>query len=152
MKTSEIDFHFPVLGFTADAEMWGFPDMDRLTKCGPQTLKENTQAGMELIDADLRRWGVTSIRRIGRAGSILSYLLIFGPPQSRIEQEVEPLPAISLADVQIRACRSMDLFSKEHYYGDDGQAEYRQTLADVRSTRSVTEIYDLLNPDTFEPY
>lgn len=51
MKSSEAGFKFPVLGFTPDHENWGFPDLDRLTKCGPATLKKRMQDDMELIDA-----------------------------------------------------------------------------------------------------
>jgi hypothetical protein len=29
MKSSEVDFKFPVLGFTPDGDIWGFPDADR---------------------------------------------------------------------------------------------------------------------------
>jgi hypothetical protein len=105
----------------------------------------------ELIDADARRWRVLSIRRTGRAGSLLSLLWIFGPPQSRIEQELEPLPSASLAEVQQRARDAMEL-SREDYYGDDGQAEYRSTLRKIGKTRSISKLYDLLQPDTFEPY
>ena len=93
MKTGEANFHFPVLGFTLDLNIWGFQDLDRLTRCGPRTLKEDTQIGMEFVDADGRRWGVRSVRRTGRAGSLFSLLLPFGPPQSRIEHDLE-LPVV----------------------------------------------------------
>ena len=151
MKTSEAGMQFPVLGFTPDREIWGFPDENRLTACGPRTLKENSQAGMELIDSKGRRWRVLSIRRTGRAGSLLSLLWIFGPPQSRIEQELEVLPAVSLAEVQQKARDAMEL-SKIDYYGEDGEAEYRSTLKRLEKTRSISKIYDLLEPDTFESY
>jgi len=151
MKSREAHFSFPVLGFTPDREIWGFPDLDRLTKCGPGTLKEDAQNGMELIDADRRRWRVLSIHRTGRAGSLLSLLWIFGQPQSRIEQELEPLPAVSLAEVQQRARDAMET-CRDDYYGEEGQAEYRSTLRKIGKTRSISDIYDLLQPDTFEPY
>lgn len=151
MKSSEAGFKFPVLGFTPDREIWGFPDLDRLTRCGPSTLKENTQDGMELIDANLRRWNVISIRRTGRAGSLLSMLWIFGPPQSRIEQELEPLAAVSLAEVQQRSQEALKL-SEDDYYGEDGQKEFKSMLRKVEKARSVAKIYDLLQPDTFESY
>jgi hypothetical protein len=31
-------------------------------------------------------------------------------------------------------------------------AEYRSTLKKIEKTRSIAKIYDLLQPDTFEPY
>lgn len=61
VKTSEADLQFPVLGISADDDLWGFPDLHRLTKCGPETLKKNLQADMELIDAVGRLWIVRSV-------------------------------------------------------------------------------------------
>jgi hypothetical protein len=151
MKSSEADLQFPVLGFTPDRENWGFPDLDRLTKCGPGTLKENKQVGMELIDAKRRRWRVLSIRRTGRAGSLLSYLWIFGPPQFRIEQELEELAPISLADARQRMRESVETYSVDYMDGDD-DTEYRSLLEKLGAAGSISEIYELFQPDTFEPY
>ena len=151
MKSGDADFVFPVLGFTPDGDIWGFPDLDRLTRCGPRTLRDNSQNGMELIDAKGRCWRVTAIRRTGRAGSWLSLLWMFGPPQSRIEQDLEVRPDVSLEDVQARASAAMKL-GKEDYYGKDGQAEYRSTLRKIGRARSIEKLYELLAPDTFEPH
>jgi hypothetical protein len=152
MRTAEAGFRFPVLGFTADKEIWGFQDLDRLTKCGPRTLEENKQLGMELIDAEGRRWIVRSVRRTGRAGSFLSLLLIFGPPQSRIEHELEMLAPVSIEDVRRRACAAMETHSINYLEGDDPDLEFKPLLAKVGKARSVQKIYGLLQPDTFEPH
>lgn len=56
MRTGEIDWSYPLLGFTPDGDIWGSPDLEALTVCGPRTLKNNMQADMELVDADGRRW------------------------------------------------------------------------------------------------
>ncbi len=152
MKSIEADFSFPVLGFSRDRENWGFPDLDRLTKCGPQTLKENMQDGMELIDANGRRWRVRSIRRTGRTGSLLDLLPGFGPPQSRIEQELETLPSLSLAEVQQRARESLETFRSDYTGFEGGEVEFNSLLEKVSEARSITELYALLQPDTFESY
>lgn len=152
MKTQETDFRFPVLGFTTDKEIWGFEDLDRLTKCGPRTLKDGRQLGMELVDADRRRWIVRSVRPTGRAGSFLSLLLIFGPRQARIEHELELLAPLSLEDVRRRACAAMETHSINYLEGEDPDLEFKPLLAEVGKARSVRKIYDLLQPDTFEPY
>jgi hypothetical protein len=152
MKAADADLGFPVLGFTTDLEIWGFPDLDRLTKCGPRTLKENTQLGMELVDVRGQRWVVRSIRRTGRAGSLLSLLLIFGQPQSRIEQDIEPLPPLSIDEVRRRAYAAMEAHAINYLEGEDPEIEFKPLLAKVGKARSVAEIYDLLQPDTFEPY
>ena len=151
MFSSDIKFGYPVLGFPSGGELYGFPDLDRLTKCGPRTLKDSGHIGMELVDASLKRWRVLSVRRTGRAGSFLSLLWIFGPPQSRVEFDLEDMPPISLEEVQERACKAMETM-KEDYYGEDGQKEYADTLKNIRNAKSLANLYDLLNPDTFEPY
>jgi hypothetical protein len=150
MKSTEATFRFPVLGFTRDREIWGFLDLDTLTKCGPRTLRDNAQDGMELVDADGRRWVVRSIRRLGRAGSWISLLLPFGPPQSRIEQELDPLDAVPLSEVQALACAAIEAHAENHL-DDDDESGLEPLLAKVRRTRKIADIYQLLQPDTFEP-
>ncbi|HEY8617148.1 hypothetical protein [Phenylobacterium sp.] len=152
MKTQEAGFRFPVLGFTPDRENWGFPDLDRLTKCGPRTLRENMQQGMELIDADGRRWRVLSTRRTGRAGSLLSLLPGFGPTQSRIEHELEPLPKLTLAEVQQRTLESLETFRSDYTGFSGDEAEFAALLERVRKARSVAEICEIIGADTFEGY
>jgi hypothetical protein len=153
MKTAEAGFHFPVLGFTPDREIWGFQDLDRLTKCGPRTLRGGMQVGMELVDANGRRWLVRSVRRTARAGSLLFHLLPFlAAPQSRIEHELEPMPALSLDEVRRRASAAMEAYSDDYYEGDEREAEFEPLLAKVKAAGSVAEIYEVLQPDTFESY
>ena len=149
---SEVIFRFPLLGFTSDLEIWGFQNMDQLTKCGPRTLKEGIQIGMELIDADLRRWKVVSVRRTGRAGSIWSLLLPFGPPQSRIEHDLEPMEAISIDELRLKVCSALERHAEDYFQGDERETEFEPLLSSARSAGSVSEIYDLLQPDTFEPH
>jgi len=93
MKTREAACCFPVLGFTPDREIWGFPDLDTLTSCGPRTLKNNSQSGMELVDVEGRCWVVRSVRRTGRGAPLLAWLLshLLSTPQSRIEHELDAM-------------------------------------------------------------
>lgn len=155
MKTAEGQFQFPVLGFTPDAEIWGFPDLDRLTKCGPRTLKDDIQKGMELIDADGRRWVVRSIKRTGRTGSLLLPLLFLGKPQSRIEHELEPLEPVSFGEVQRRTCAAIEAHADNYCHftaEEEWETVIEPLLAEVKSTRKMADIYDLLQPDTFESH
>lgn len=152
MKSTEIEIAFPVLGFTPDLENWGFPDLNRLTKCGTRTLKENKQDGMEIIDAKGRCWRVLSIRRIGRAGSVLNLIPGFGPPQFRIEQELEALPPVPLAELKRRARASMENFQVD-YMGFDGDEEaFADRMRRLEAAASYAELYDVVGADTFEPY
>jgi len=151
MNSSDINFTYPVLGFSSDGDLYGFPDLDRLTKCGPRTLRDAWYNGLELVEADLKRWRVLSVRRTGRAGSLLRLLWIFGPPRSRVELELENMAPILMDEVQERACKAMEIM-KEDYYGEEGQKEYEDTLKNIRKAPSVATLYGLLNPDTFEGY
>lgn len=152
MKTGEANFRFPVLGFTSDLNIWGFQDLDRLTRCGPRTLRDETQIGMELVDADGRRWKVRSVRRTGRAGSILSLLLPFGPPQSRIEHDLEDMETLSIDEVRRRVCAALEAHADNYFEGDERETDFEPFLSAVRAAGSVGEIYERLQPDTFEPH
>jgi hypothetical protein len=154
MKTGDVDFHFPLLGFTPDREIWGFPDIATLTSCGPRTLKENMQADMELVDIDGRRWIVRSVRRVGRAQPLIPWLLsaLLSTPQSRIEQELDQLESLTLGEVQDRACASLNAFPQD--WGAEGEDDpvLEQRLGEVRATRSIAEIHDVLGLDSFMAY
>lgn len=151
MKTNEADFDFPVLGFPPDRYIRGFRDLDRLTRCGPRTLRESSAVGMELVDASCRRWKVRAVRRTGRAGSLLSLLPPFGPPQSRIEHDLEPMGEISIDDVRRQVCAALEVHSEIYFEGGERETDFEPLLAAVRAAGTVAELYDLLQPDTFEP-
>ena len=154
MKTAQADCRFPVLGFTPDADVWGFPDMDGLTSCGPRTLKKDMQSGMELVDADGRRWVVRSVRRTGRAGSLLPWLLrsLLATPQWRIEHELEPLPPVSLEEAQARVCAAMAAHPDYWCEEDERATVLPARLAEVRATKTIAGIHDRLGLDTFQAY
>ncbi len=152
MMTTQAAFGFPILGFTPDREIWGFQNLDALTRCGPRTLKDDMQAGMELIDADGRRWLVRSVRRTGRAGSLLSLLLSFGYAQSRIEQELEPLPPVTLEEAKARACAAVEAFSSDYCQDDERDTVLAPLLEQVKASATIADIYRILQPDTFEGY
>lgn len=154
MNTADAKFPFPVLGFTPDKEIWGFPDLSTLTSCGPRTLKDNMQIGMELIDSDARRWIVRSVRRTGRGQSLFPWLVSFflSTPQSRIEHELDELGSVSLAEAQNRACVSLEAFPDDYCADDDRGEVLEPLLAQVRSAESIARIYDLLGLDSFIAY
>jgi hypothetical protein len=155
VKKAAADFHFPLLGFTPDGEIWGFPDIDTLTSCGPRTLKENMQTGMELVDVDGRRWIVRSVRRVGRARPLVPWLvsaLLTSAPQSRIEHEVEQLGAITLSEAQARACAALRAFPQDYGAEDKDDPVLKQRLAEVTGTRTIAAIHDVLGLDSFMAY
>lgn len=155
MKTTEAGFHFPVLGFTPEPAMWGFEDLNTLTSCGPLTLKHNSQIGMELVDADGRRWIVRSVTRIGRAESLWAAvvsLLLYGKPQSRIEHELEALEPLTLGEVQARACAWLEAFPEDHEQYDESDNVLPPLLAQVRAAKDIGSLLPLLGLDSFMAY
>ena len=154
MKTAEVDFDFPVLGFTPDREIWGFQDLNTLTSCGPRTLRDDMQVGMELIAADGRRWVVRSIRRTGRGEPLLNWLLscVLSTPQSRIEHELDELPPLSLPQIRERACASVEATASDYCADDERQEVLEPLLAKVRSAKSVAKVHELLGLDSFMSY
>jgi hypothetical protein len=154
VKTQEAGFRFPVLGFTPDREIWGFPDMNALTSCGPRTLKDNMQAGLELVDADGRHWIVRSVRRVGRARPLLPWLVstLISTPQSRIEHELEQLEKVSLSEAQARTCASMRAFPQDWGAEDADDPLLGERIAEVGNTHTIAAIHEVLGLDSFMAY
>jgi hypothetical protein len=154
MNAMEAGFCFPVLGFTPDQEIWGFQDLDTLTSCGPKTIRDDMQVGMELIDADGRRWRVRSIRRTGRAEPLARWLLsiLLSTPQSRIEHDLERLEPVSLAEVQDRTCASLNMFSRDYCADDEREEILEPLLSQVRSAHDFASVHEGLGLDSFKAY
>jgi hypothetical protein len=154
MNVSEATFEYPVLGISADNDVWGFSDLRGLTTCGPRTLKDDMQAGMELIDVNGRRWRVTGVRRLGRAGSLVGWWLksLLSPPQSRIEQELEALGPLELKAVQERVCAAMEAHPEFWCEDDERATALPARLKEVRGVGSIADIHVVLGLDTFEAY
>lgn len=156
MRTGEVAFRYPVMGVTPDRDLWGFPDLDRLTKCGTQTLRENKAVGMELIDAEGGRWRVASVRRLGSAGTLWQRILshtLRPPPQSRIDHELEPMAPMSLAEVKARVIAGLEAFPG--YWCDDEadpEPELAPRRAAVMAAASIAELHEIMGLDTFEAY
>jgi len=154
MKVSEIAFEFPVLGISDDNDLWGFSDLRQLTTCGPRTLKENMQLGMELVDAGGRRWRVEGVRRMGRSKPLIPWLIksALSGPTYRIEQELAPMAPLTLDEVKERLASSMR--AHPEFWCDDPESasELRARLEEVAKVRAFTSIHDLLGLDTFEAY
>jgi hypothetical protein len=154
VRTSEVDFHFPVLGFTPDREIWGFADRETLTSVGRRTLRDDRQRGMELIDAAGRRWIVRSIRKVGRDQPLIPWIVsaLLAGPTFRIEQELEPLAPLSLDEVKVRVCESLEAFSQDYCADDEREEVLEPLLAHVRSAKSIAAIHEPLGLDSFMAY
>lgn len=155
MRTEEAGFRFPILGFTPDREIWGFSDLDSLTSCGPRTLRDDMQAGMELVDADGSRWIVRSVRRVGRAQPLVPWLLsalLTSTPQSRIEHDLEQLEPITLSEAQARVCASLRAFPQDFGAEDEDDPVLERRIAEVGNTRTISAIHAVIGLDSFMAY
>jgi hypothetical protein len=152
VRTGEIEWNYPILGFTPDGDIWGFPDREALTVCGSKTLKDNMQADMELVDATGQSWRVLSVRRTGAADTLLNRLMFLGKRLWRIEHELEALPAVGLAETLVRVCKGME--ANPGYWSDDDEVsdELRALQAEVRAIKSIAGIHDVLGLDWFADY
>ncbi|MFC3079581.1 hypothetical protein ACFODL_15890 [Phenylobacterium terrae] len=77
---------------------------------------------------------------------------VLSTPQSRIEQELEPLPPLSLDEIKARAIAAVELTS-EYYCAEDEREEILVPLLDqVRVASNVAQIHELLGLDSFMGY
>jgi hypothetical protein len=79
-------------------------------------------------------------------------LFIFGQPQSRIEQDLEPMSPLRIDEVQRRARAAMEKHAINYLEGEDPEIEFKPLLTKVDRAPSVAELYDLIQPDTFESH
>lgn len=135
--------------FTPELQAWSYRDLGSLTECGPQTLSEERQTGVVIIDSDGRRWVVRSVRRIGRAKPLLTWLWGFmvGGARWRLEQALESLAPLTLTEMRDFACASIQA-NWEYYCLDDEKEEVLEPLIqEVRAAQSVAQIFRLIDPD-----
>lgn len=157
MKASEIQFEYPVMGISPDRDMWGFPDLRSLTTCGPRTVRDKSQVGMELVSLDGRRWRVASATKLGRASKLgrrILEALFLANPQYRVELELEAMAPLSLDEVKARACAGLDAFPG--YFGvsdpEEPEPERSQIKAALNAAPSMEALHEILGLDTFEAY
>ena len=155
MKTAQADIQFPVIGFTPDGDLWGFPNRNALTESGPRTVKERTPVGMELVDADGRRWVVRDMWRLGRDKPLLPWLfwtLMTATPGSRIDYELEPLAPLSLPEVKARMKAGIEVHPLNWCNPSEVETEIPARLAEVDAAESIAGLFEVLGLDWFAAY
>jgi len=154
MKTADVEFEFPVLGFTPDGEMWGFPDRNSLTSCGPRTLKLDMERDMELVDGQGRRWVVRSIQRIGLGYPLVRWLFwsLLSTPQYRIEHDLEEATPLPFEEVRRRAVTYLEGHWEDYCAEDEREEVLVPLLARLHSSSSAAEVFELLGLDSFMAY
>jgi hypothetical protein len=142
-------FRYPLLAFTSDLDMWVFESEEELTTCGPLTLRDHMQDGMEVVDAEGRSWRVRSMRRLGPARISLRTIL---RRLSKIEHLWEELPSLTLAELKDRVCASVAAHADCQLHFPDDTAELAARQADVRAADSIAAICELSGLDNFTGY
>ena len=154
MDVASLNLKFPILGFTTDDDVWGFPSLDTFGVCGPRTIKDDMQRGMEIVDGDGRRFRVRSIQKIGRDGFLPIWFLksLVSAPQYRIQHELEPMAPLSLEEIKQR----VDTCMKAHplYWSEEADLDtmLMEQLAKAQACGSVAEIFEVLGLDWFADY
>lgn len=155
MKFSEIKPRFPMLGFSHDMDLWGFPNRQSLTECGPRSLRDKLHQGLELIDARGRRYRVNSVTRLGRAGSLgrqIFRAMLFSGQLSVIELELEQLTSVELPEVKDRVCAAIDAHPLYYCEPSEQEEEIPKLIRQIRAKRSIEAIYNSLGLDWFAAY
>jgi hypothetical protein len=154
MDVASLNLKFPILGFTTDDDVCGFPSLHEFGLCGPRTIKNDMQRGMEIVDCDGRRYRVRSIRKVGRLGSLPIWFLhsLVSTPQYRIQHELEPREPLSLEEIKQR----VDVCIRAHplYWSEEADFDsvLVEQLANAQACGSVAEIFEVLGLDWFASY
>ncbi|MDB5452222.1 MAG: hypothetical protein JWO33_800 [Caulobacteraceae bacterium] len=56
-----------------------------------------------------------------------------------------------MEEVQRRAVASLDADAEDYTYSDEDKAEFAKLRRDVGRAETIAKVYDLIQPDTFEP-
>lgn len=149
MKSSEMEITFPAFGFTPSDELYYFSGIESLTRCGPQTLKQNVFVGMEFIDSDYNRWRILSAQEVEKKENIISKIFPLKLRKRQITLEVEPMTQVSIAYVQWKTCKHLQLFAIDYYFQRE-KLQFIEEIAKVRNSRSIAEIAEICNVETLE--
>jgi hypothetical protein len=126
-KAFEIDFAYPLVGFTRTEGMLVFDDLFALTHSSWFYVTNGTLIGMELIDNGLRRWVVRAIHPL-TPPPIRRWWQIF-PARSSVEfdLELEEIAPTSLKNLKRLVTNAVDIESP-----DDRKAIWKaSTLAEM---------------------
>lgn len=71
-----------------------------------------------------------------------------------LARPIEPLEPVSFEEVQRRTCAAIEAHADNYCHftaEEEWETAIEPLLAEVKRTRKIADIYDLLQPDTFEP-
>ncbi len=148
-QTSAPHFTYPILCISKNDDLWAIRSQSELTTCGPVTLANGIRVGVDMVDADGTCWRVLSVKHVGYAPFTMRSLNPFLPALRVIEHEFEPMPRLSLGEVQERVCAALDAHPEYwcEWYNKDKILPERK--GQIRSARSIADIHNLLDLDYF---
>ena len=155
MKASQTRFRFPLIGFTPDPDLgefgYVFPDLESLTVCRAYTLKLGMPDGLELIDAGGARWKVKTVEKVRRHGPLALWLVAATLNWQRyvVDYDLEPLPPVTLAELQDRVCAEVQVFGGLDDYIDEHEAETAARIDKIRKAKTIAQVATLTEWEGF---
>lgn len=125
IRASEVDFHYPLVGFTRDEGVLGFDDFSALTRCHPIYVRDEALIGMELIDNDLGRWFVRALVLEAPLVEKRWWQIFSGTTYPEFDLELEEAAPIRLAELKRRLLDAWELEDM----GDEEAVERAPDLA-----------------------
>jgi len=103
VKASEVDFQFPVIGFSREDGLIGFDDVQVMSRCHPALIEREAFIGMELVDTSLRRWLVRSLEIAKPLAQKKRWWQIFdSAPWPEFELLLESAPPVGFDELKQR--------------------------------------------------
>ncbi len=154
-----LPFKWPVLGFGLDVGDWSdnlvcFRNADQFRICGRHSYEDGRRVGMVLFDASGRSWEITSVRKLGTAGSmgkrILGWLL--RSTAFNIEADITETRSVTFDELKSRVIGTIDANPSdwrddEALAGESGPSRDEQEMLDelkdrVRQARTMEELIE----------
>jgi hypothetical protein len=112
-KASEIDFQYPLLGFSrGDGVLW-FKELFYLTRCSRVYVDGGSLIDMELIDDSLRRWIVRAVQPETPPRKPRWWHILPDRSDIGINLDLEEIEPESLDDVKRRLTAGIDIETVE---------------------------------------
>lgn len=152
VNAEEAGFDFPVFGFEPEQTVgWQCDGPEGFATVCESTFRSQWPKTLELVDACGRRWAVKSVRRVKRSGGLIKWLLLapLGMNRCLIHWDLDPLPSLTLAEVQELACDAIARFGELDDWNKELEAETAGMIAQIRGANSIAQLAPILNWPSF---
>ena len=117
VRASDVDFNYPLVGFSRGQGILGFSDFVALTRCHAAYVRDEALIGMELIDNDLRRWFVRSLHLNAPLVEKRWWHIFMAIPYPEFDLDLEEAASIGLDDLKRRLLVSWELEDPDNEEG-----------------------------------